>query len=539
MSGDHFGRPLYVQMAALLAIHGERPTTAEGLTRALLNHERRYWQGLLKGTALTAPARRAQLLLALATLAGGFRTIGSAGAYWSAVNCDSRDANDLDVLFHALVPLYPGKQGLQAVRPDLLGEALVSQTLLGMEADELLDAVLSDSASQPVRRHALTVLARLSGQQPDLYETLIEALSRHFRHCHDDILSVAVETGGGLSVLAEAAFKRLPLAAKSQLAGLLEPKLKEESVQLAGLACAISGFLVENAGRKFRQRKKRIKSKVEYAGALLNYSVNLHRVGQDEQALMSAQKGLTLFQQLYGKNKKRFAQDYAMSLNNVGNRLSDAGEYKEALDHAKKSLAIRKRLSEQNPDRYESDYAMSLNNVGKHLSDASEYKEALTHARKSLAIYKRLSEQNPDRYETNSFSSKCHTIFLAWLEGSADKGNVQEDLPPFPKTVLQHKIPELKVYKNFVEACCFSGESKRILLFCQILVDWETLLVADQNNNIEYWLCVTAWCATFSPQRVEHVDWLEDWRQFKKQCHGAIPAWMEKTAEKLLFQWPE
>lgn len=493
MSGDHFGRPLYVQMAALLAIHGERPTTAEGLTRALLNHERRYWQGLLKGTALTAPARRAQLLLALATLAGGFRTIGSAGAYWSAVNCDSRDANDLDVLFHALVPLYPGKQGLQAVRPDLLGEALVSQTLLGMEADELLDAVLSDSASQPVRRHALTVLARLSGQQPDLYETLIEALSRHFRHCHDDILSVAVETGGGLSVLAEAAFKRLPLAAKSQLAGLLEPKLKEESVQLAGLACAISGFLVENAGRKFRQRKKRIKSKVEYAGALLNYSVNLHRVGQDEQALMSAQKGLTLFQQLYGKNKKRFAQDYAMSLNNVGNRLSDAGEYKEAL----------------------------------------------THARKSLAIYKRLSEQNPDRYETNSFSSKCHTIFLAWLEGSADKGNVQEDLPPFPKTVLQHKIPELKVYKNFVEACCFSGESKRILLFCQILVDWETLLVADQNNNIEYWLCVTAWCATFSPQRVEHVDWLEDWRQFKKQCHGAIPAWMEKTAEKLLFQWPE
>jgi glycosyltransferase involved in cell wall biosynthesis len=45
--GDHFERPLYVQMAALLALYGERPTTAQGLTKALLNHERRYWLGVL------------------------------------------------------------------------------------------------------------------------------------------------------------------------------------------------------------------------------------------------------------------------------------------------------------------------------------------------------------------------------------------------------------------------------------------------------------------------------------------------------------
>ena len=28
LTGDHFGRPLYLHMAALLALHGERPTTA-------------------------------------------------------------------------------------------------------------------------------------------------------------------------------------------------------------------------------------------------------------------------------------------------------------------------------------------------------------------------------------------------------------------------------------------------------------------------------------------------------------------------------
>ena len=74
LEAEHFGRPLYLQMAALLALHGERPTTAEGLTKALLNHEVRYWRGLLAPFGWAEPERLALQLLALATLAGGFAT---------------------------------------------------------------------------------------------------------------------------------------------------------------------------------------------------------------------------------------------------------------------------------------------------------------------------------------------------------------------------------------------------------------------------------------------------------------------------------
>ncbi len=185
------------------------------------------------------------------------------------------------------MPLYPGKQGLQAVRPDLLGEALVVQSLLWTEAERLLEAVLADSAAQPVRRHALTVLSRLSSQRPDLHEILTEALVQHFVHCYRDILTVAIETAGDLPLLAEAAFRRLPLVSQSQLADLLKPMLGKKSVQLAGLACAVSGFLVEKAGRKY-SKKKNDNCMAEYASTLINHSVDLHWAGRNEQAFVCA-----------------------------------------------------------------------------------------------------------------------------------------------------------------------------------------------------------------------------------------------------------
>ncbi|MCI5167572.1 MAG: hypothetical protein D3903_16140, partial [Candidatus Electrothrix sp. GM3_4] len=186
-----------------------------------LNHERRYWEKLLADSNLTNPEDRAEKLLALATLAGVFTSPGQAKPYWMTATENFGTPGELHILFQTLISLYPGKQGLQAVRPDLLGEALVGLTLRRTGAGNLLDAVLSHDVDKSVRHHALTVLARLSDQRPNLHETLINALSRHFAHCYHEILLVAVETGGDLSLLAEAAFNRLPRAAQSQLAGLL------------------------------------------------------------------------------------------------------------------------------------------------------------------------------------------------------------------------------------------------------------------------------------------------------------------------------
>ena len=251
LSGEHFGRPLYLQMAALLALHGERPITAQGLTKALLNHERRYWSGLFSGSILVEPERHAEMLLALTTLAGGFTTPKQARPYWSEATGDLLDNVHFSLLFHTLVKLYPGKQGLQAVRPDLLGEALVAQALLRPEAAGLLDAMLANSACQLIRHHTLTVLARLSIQHHELHETLVEALVHHFAHCYQDIVAVATEAPSHLPVLAEAAFARLQLATKRQIASLLVPLLSEESVQLAQFACLVTEYLLGKCNQKY------------------------------------------------------------------------------------------------------------------------------------------------------------------------------------------------------------------------------------------------------------------------------------------------
>ena len=99
LEAEHFGRPLYLQMAALLALHGERPTTAEGLTKALLNHEVRYWRGLLAPFGWAEPERLAAQLLALATLAGGFATPREARPYWATATTGSLASADFDALF--------------------------------------------------------------------------------------------------------------------------------------------------------------------------------------------------------------------------------------------------------------------------------------------------------------------------------------------------------------------------------------------------------------------------------------------------------
>jgi|CXWL01.1.fsa_nt_gi glycosyltransferase involved in cell wall biosynthesis len=247
LSGEHFSIPLYLQMAALLALHGERPTTAPGLTKALLYHERRYWRRALINSALPEPEQYAEQLLALTTLAGNFLTTREAQIYWNRASKHTINAADFNHLFHTLKPLYPGNQGLQAVRPDLLGETLVAEALRRYESTDLLGSVLSNNASKTIRHHALNVIARVSEQFSDLNESLVEALTQHYAHCCFEIFTIATGTSNNLPILAEEAFVRLPTDVKSQVSGILKSHLADESVQLDKLFSLISEVLLTKA----------------------------------------------------------------------------------------------------------------------------------------------------------------------------------------------------------------------------------------------------------------------------------------------------
>ena len=722
LTGDHFGRPLYLQMAALLALHGERPTTADGLTRALLNHERRYWIRLLAHFTFSEPEQHAQRLLALTTLAGGFATPKDAQAFWNKAGGTVLNTADFSSLFKALVPLYPGKQGLQAVRPDLLGEALVAQALVGSGASRLLDAVLSNGSPQTIRHHSLTVLARLSDKRPDLHETLADALAYHFAHCYLEVLVVATETHGHLPALAETAFARLQPALKSQVAGLLEPQLRQESVQLAELGCLVTEFLVEKSRQKLLKNRN-TDCQANYAGKMVNHSVSLFWVGRNDQALDCSREAFKYFKQLHSLNSERFAPDYALSLsnysnrlgeagqdeealehaiqaleirqrlakknpyrfapdhaaslNNYANRLSDNGQIKEALEHSRQALEIRQRLAQENPDRFESEYAASLNNYAIRLSDDGQNEEAIEHTRYALEINKRLAQKNPDRSEPDYalslnnyanrlsvdgqneeaikydrhaleinerlaqknpdrydpdyatslsnyairlsddgkneeamkhgrraleinkqlaqknpdrsehnfagslnnnasflmdngqyegaldhacqafeiykrqakryptrfaedlFSINCLVFFLRWLLNSSVNNDFLSGPTDIPTTMPSHRRQLMKLFSALVQACSSTVPAIRDDLMKQVNISWNELSQANKTEAQPYWLCAAAWCAKYTPDAVDKLDWQTAWQKFAKQRQGRIPHWMLEVARRLAFQWPD
>lgn len=463
LAGEHFGRPLYLQMAALLALHGERPTTAEGLTRALLNHERRYWNRLLANFVFSEPEQQAQQLLALTTLAGGFDTPRDAQIYWNKTDATKLSPAEFSSLFKALVPLYPGKQGLQAVRPDLLGEALVAQSLAGSDAARLLDAVLSSGSPQAIRRHTLTVLARLLDKHPDLHETAAEALARNFAHCYQEILAVAVETSGDLPAAAEKAFERLQPAEKSQVAGLLEKLLLQESIQLAGLACLVTAYLMQKSRQKF-QKKQSSDNLAHYAGKLVNYSASLVWVGRNEQALDCSREACQLFQQLHILTPDRYDPDYALSLSNFAIRLNETGQNTEALEVALQSLEIRKRLAQKNQDRFEPGYANSLSSYSSCLGESGQYEEALEYSRQALGIRERLFNKDSIRFESDYAASLNNYAFRLTNNGQ------YEDAIKYTKLALEirHRQTQLNadryepLYAGSLDgyAICLSNEGQ-------------------------------------------------------------------------------
>lgn len=442
LQGEHFGRPLYLQMAALLALHGERPTTAEGLTRALLNHERRYWRGLLANYALPETEQSAAHLMALSTLVGGFATERDAEPYWQGSGIPlERPA--FKTMFHALANLYPGKQGLQVLRPDLLGETLVAQALLGSDSDLILDAVLGRKASNEKRRHALTVLARIVGRRTDLDAAIQSVLVRQFVHCATTLIAVNCETPGPLSRLTEEAFLELTPSQKSQAVGLLEPLLRQDSVLFVELNCHIREFIVVieklKANKKPRptelsslanalnscgtahsraghfekalnlsQQSTEILGKLtnssstylaDYASALGNCSLWLSELGQLNEALQQQEISLKIYHRLFESKPDRHEANYAISLSNLSNRLRDVGQTNEALEYAWAAFNIRKRLAENDPDRHEPGYAASLTNIAGCLRDTGDYELAIIRAEEALKIKQRLAETNPDRFE--------------------------------------------------------------------------------------------------------------------------------------------
>lgn len=398
LSTEQYHSPLYLQMAALLTLLGEHTGNADLLPQSLVRHEQRYWHKVTVESS-NADATR---LMSLVTLVGSAPTTKAIEPLWVAAGGRT---SSLKSLFANLSPLYPGHQGLGALQPDLLGEALVSRQVLGSYGEALLDAALGEKANSAQRSHALTVIARLLRYRSDLSSPLQIALTKHFPRCARELFHVCIQTSSPLQLVIERSYKQLTPHVALQVAGILVGYFKHEVLPLIGLEIEIRKILHDQAQLRYQKSNHSIDDAYGLGLALDNLSIAYSRLGDVAKALIYAKEALVHYERLTRRKPGRFEPDLANSLSNYAIQLADAGDSKQALTHAEQSLGIYMRLARAKPKDFEHALAGALNNYANRLAESGENILALECMEQALGKSQRLAKTHPERFDPDLATS--------------------------------------------------------------------------------------------------------------------------------------
>ncbi len=578
---DYFSRPLNLQMAALLSLYGEKRDSANALTQAMLQHEKRYWWQLLQTLATPFTDKDAANVMVIATLMGGFaRSEDAFSPCKKITEATHLNRTQFADLFNTLKQLYPAKQGLQALKPDLLGEALVANTLLNDKLPNLLNLLLNGQSTNSARRYCLTVLARLSIHYPELETTLIAALKDNLTHCVKDMVAVAIETPSNLPKLAEQAFKQLQPQDQGKVAGQLSSQIRTESIQLGHFYCSIAEYLFRKSEQNYHKNSA-IGNKEALSKAVNDYAICLSHIGKHAEAVNYAHKSLEIDTQLAKQKPNKYEHYLAASLGSLANHLSNMGDYQQAITHAQQSLDIRQKLAKQNPDKYEPDLATALNNLASHLSNVGDYEQAFEYAKQTLDIYKKLVTHNPDKYEpdfamslgnvanhlsnigdyeqaqqhsqqaTETYAqlalrypdkftddlanSNLNHLMCAWLATSGSTMMDSSLLVAQIKQASAHKQPRFTIELLWLEALNATNDAARTKLFRQILQGWTKLDKTSQLTIQAYYLCTLLYLHQNEPSLLmqQGIDTQQAWLDYFTPRNHRIPAWMKTVMQRL------
>ena len=412
------GNVLLIQMAALLALYGEKSEHEDGILDGVLEHEDRYWRGKAAEAGLGTELHDATAqALALATLAGGCADRDQARALIGTapeVDGDKKDARAITKLLHEL---YALRTWLDGVEPDILGEHLVARE--AAKSPALLDSFFA-TATGAHTVHGLIVLVRLLSRKPEALELITTVLDSHgervFQHLdNSENFGLLMELERHLPHNTTALRKMAARVTQTLLDGVKAfPGTPNETRQaaIARLANNLSGRLgalgrredalaaIEEAVAIRRELARRNPDAFTpgLASSLNNQSAMLSNLGRHEEALAASDEAVALYRRLAARNPDAFTPGLAMSLNNQSNTLSDLGRFEEALAAIEETVAIRRRLAERNPDAFTPDLANALNNQANSLGELGRHEQALAAIEEAVAIRHSLAQRNPDAF---------------------------------------------------------------------------------------------------------------------------------------------
>jgi tetratricopeptide (TPR) repeat protein len=407
LSRKEFERILYLHMAALAALQGERIESAENALQYTLAHERLFWDQQVSDLGLDGiwtPLIQGALARAVAamTLVGGARNLQHAQAILHrSSGLGSTYERQLRTLLTLLRRLYAGPESesgyLEPLQPDLLGEELIAQ-ILGTIPDFFPGSLEGINAREGYA--ALTLLTRLAQRRPTSAAWIGVALESQLETLAPTALDVAVETGDPVGLqLALVLEKSTDAKVIFQVQGLCDEEKFENSVPLREVAHTATERTIE----ALRKRKSELNEteQIEYARLSHNLGNRLSSLGRLKEALQATSEAVEIYRLLAQQRPALFRPELARSLNNRGNRLSEVGRLEEALEAAEEAVEIYRILAQQQLDAFRPKLAMSLSNLGNRLSETGRREEALEIAEEAVEAYRVLAQQRPETFLPN------------------------------------------------------------------------------------------------------------------------------------------
>ena len=386
--------------------------------------------------------------MALATLVGGTRSAKEARDLLAATpRLRNLPPLHRDQLFVLMRRLYRRDGGIDALRPDLLGEQLVAEAPAA--DDELLDVALGPASPSAAARHALTVLTRLAQHAPAERQWLKAGLQRHLSLRLREAVEVGMETGSPLPELLAEVIAQAPRSASLAAVNELRIAIPKETANLTTLAAEVArlhvSFVEDKGNRKGRKALARLLAAYEslahrlrgsgqfkeaadasvqavrwaraatksgsdadrrvLGSLLINASIDLSRIGDHTITLSRAEQAEAIWGELAARQPEAHRPDWAASLVNLANRLSDLGRFEGALAQAQQAEAIWRELAARQPDAHRADWATSLGNLARRLSNLGRFEEALAQAEQAEAIRRELAARQPDAHRPDWASS--------------------------------------------------------------------------------------------------------------------------------------
>jgi tetratricopeptide (TPR) repeat protein len=273
-------------------------------------------------------------------------------------------AEQIANLLYTALP-EPVGGGIDAVRPDLIGEAFLLREL-GREGRPISrQAAIVERAFKRVPGIVVQAVLRTA-------QDYCEGAPDHASLLWLDHLTNQIDDVGTLIAVVEA----LP----RQTVGLRERAAVLQAVVVAALQQVASDD--PNSVRGL-------------ALGLNNLAFRLEDLDHHQNALAAAQQAVDLLRPLARKDPRKFRADLGVAVGTLSSCMSALGDRGGALKAAREAVYICRGLARRNPDAFRADLAESLNNFANRLGDMSDLRGAIVAHQEAITHHRILVSKQP------------------------------------------------------------------------------------------------------------------------------------------------